>query len=318
MGRPASPVRGSVASARARRRRASGVLIRSRVRRNSAVFRAPSSAGDQATAPAGTLGAAGSEPSATLPLTSLSASASVVAAVDGSVVADSAMVASGPAAATVSGSPPQPVVQPAARLEASAALIASVRVRSTAAAASTCRCSTRRERFSVSSAKSAASRNPAPASSSTTAAVPASSSARDAFISAVAGRDAGTSAVKPAAAAPPSDVPFIGLPVREPAEGTLRSARPPSRAAALRPETSVPAAMSARSSPKASIGKLSQPGLTFLDVTGDTANRGSGGSTAVGRRCVRNGGAGSGRSRSPGSGDATKQGSTQAGQCCPA
>ena len=44
----------------------------------------------------------------------------------------------------------------------------------------------------------------------------------------------------------------------------------------------------------------------------------AGGSTAVGRRCVRNGGAGSGRSRSPGSGDATKQGSTQAGHCCPA
>ena len=48
-GWPASPVRGRVALARARRRRASPVLIRSRVRRNSAAFRAPSSAGGEVT-----------------------------------------------------------------------------------------------------------------------------------------------------------------------------------------------------------------------------------------------------------------------------
>ena len=93
MGWPVIPVRGRMAEARARRRRASAAPILSRVRRNSAVFRHPSSAGDQATAEQGQ------------PVRAVE-----VAASEGPGVTEPRRVRA------PSGSVPQPVVQPAARL----------------------------------------------------------------------------------------------------------------------------------------------------------------------------------------------------------
>ena len=169
---PAMPVRGSSSAASVSRRLASGALIRSRARRNSAVFRYPSSA------TAHTAAAVTAPPPA---LTAISRH--VPAAPEGA--SDNAPV--GPPAGDPSSLLPfvlpsvspgsrfhpvsQPPAEPAAMSEphpadAFSPAAASRRVRSTAAAAMICRYSTVRDRSSTPSANSEASKKSKRATSS--------------------------------------------------------------------------------------------------------------------------------------------------------
>ncbi len=140
---PANPVRGSTADARLIRRRASAMLIRSLVRRNSAAFRDPSSARSGSAAVVDWPAAAVSAVSAPHPVTQ-------------------------PAVPPTAPRPADPQqAEPAPTAAERAAAAASRRLRSTAPAATICRYSAARETSSTLSAKSAASRKLSSAASST-------------------------------------------------------------------------------------------------------------------------------------------------------